>query len=56
MNAYMPVQPDGAWWVSGCDDNPQSTMFNIQAREGCIDWAECEKIGWKVIAVTIRAD
>jgi hypothetical protein len=55
MTAYMPVEPDGGWWVSGCSASPQEAFYAIQAREGCIEWAECEAMGWKVIAVKITA-
>jgi hypothetical protein len=53
--AYMPIQPDGEWWIAGCDAEPQDAFFAIQAREGCISWEECAKLGWKVIAVKITA-
>lgn len=53
MTAYMPVTPDGEWWVSGCGATPQEAFYSVQAREGCITWPECEQIGWTVIAVKI---
>jgi hypothetical protein len=55
MTAYMPVQPDGSWWVAGCGATPQEAFYSTQALNGCITWEECERIGWKVIAVKISA-
>lgn len=55
MTAYMPVQPNGEWWVAGCGSSPQEAFGSVSAREGCIPWPECERLGWKVIAVKITA-
>lgn len=53
ITAYMPVQPSGEWWVAGCGASPQEAFGSVLAREGCIPWAECEAMGWKVVAVKI---
>lgn len=54
MTAYMPIRPSGTWWVGGCGESPQQAFSAVEAYEGCISWAECEAMGWKVVAVKIE--
>jgi hypothetical protein len=55
MTAYMPVRPNGSWWIAGCGDSPPEAFGAVSALEGCIPWEECEQLGWKIIAVKITA-
>jgi len=52
-SAYMPVKPNGDWWIAGCDETPSETFHTVEAREGCVTWKECEAAGWKVVHVYI---
>lgn len=52
--AYMPVRPDGDWWVAGCDSTPAAASAAICAHEGLVSWDEIEASGWSIVAVKIR--
>lgn len=52
---YAPIRPNGEMWADGISDQPQSVFSNVCAWEGFPKggWEECDKIGWKVIAVKV---
>lgn len=53
LSAYMPIKPNGTWWVAGCDETPADAMGAVSAREGCISWEACQEIGWRIVLVRI---
>lgn len=51
--AYMPVKPDGDWWIGGCDKTLPAAQSAVSSLEGCVAWQECYEIGWRIVLVQI---